>query len=123
MPDAQGAAKSPNPVDQVTQGMKTVSEALKAAGEKAVQGHQEIAQCAMRQAEENAAQLMETLKTMGSNQNPSEVGAAYTRFVTEAAQKNAKQLLEIGQLMARTSQETWGPVVQAMMSAAKTTGS
>lgn len=112
-------AQTFNPVDQVTQGMRTVTEAFQSAGQKAIAGHQEVAECAMKQAQENAGKLMETLKSMASNGDPSQIATAYAKFVTDAAQTNAKQLLELGQVMARTSQETWGPVVAAMTDAAK----
>ena len=115
-------ADNTNPVDQVTKGMQTVAEAFQAAGQKAVAGHQEIAECAMKQAQENASKLMDTLKSMASNRDPSQIANAYAKFVTDAAQNNAKQLMELGQVMARTSQETWGPVVAAMTDAAKRSG-
>ena len=113
------ASDASNPVAQMTESLKTVADAFQAAGHKAVSSQQEIAQCAMKQAQENASKLMETLKTMASNRDPSQIATAYSQFVTDAATTSAKQLMELGQMMARTSQETWGPVVAAITAAAK----
>jgi len=112
-------AKASNPVEQMTQSMRTVAEAFQTAGHKAVSSQQEITQCAMRQAQDNATKLMETLKSMASNRDPSKIATAYSHFVTDAAMTNARQLMELGQVMAKTSQETWGPVIAAMTAAAK----
>ena len=112
-------AKASNPVEQVTQSMQTVAAAFQTAGHKAVSGQQEITQCAMKQAQDNATKLMETLKSMASNRDPSKIANTYSQFVTDAAMTNARQLMELGQVMAKTSQETWGPVIAAMTAAAK----
>lgn len=115
----QDAQQSANPVGQLTKTMTAITDALKVAGEKASAGNQEIARAAMSQAQDNAGQLMETLKALVSQKDPTAVAAAYAKFVTESAQKHGQQLLEISQLMAQTSKDVWGTVVGALTKAAR----
>jgi hypothetical protein len=115
--DGNNAAGA-NPAEQITQTMQAVTQVLKTAGERAVAGNQELAQCAMKQAQQNVSDLFRTLQTMATSRDPAQITTLYTQFVTESAQKHAQQLQEIGQLMAKSSQEAWGPVVQALSTAA-----
>lgn len=110
---------SANSMAQLTQTMTAIADALKAAGEKAGAGHQEIAKLAMKQAQDNAAQLLSTLQALAGLQDPTSAATAYTRFLTESAQKNGQQLLEISKLMAQTSKDVWGPVFEGLMKAAQ----
>lgn len=110
-----------NPTDQVTQTMAAVAGVLKTAGENAAEGNRELAQCVMRQAEQNAKQLLQTLQTMAASRDPAAVTKLYADFVTMSAQTHAKQLLEVGQLMAQSSRQSWGPIAEAIMSASTKT--
>lgn len=106
-----------NPADQITQSLKSVTEALKAAGERVASSSQEVGLCAIRQAEQNSQQLFETLRAMAGTKNPREVTELYSRFVTESAKSHAAQLREIGEILARSSREAWSPVTDALAQA------
>ncbi|MDB5662972.1 MAG: hypothetical protein JWM38_904 [Sphingomonas bacterium] len=109
--DSTGAG---NPGDQITRSLKTVTEALKVAGERVATSSQEVGMCAIKQAEQNTQQLFDTLRQMAATKNPKEVTDLYTRFVTESAKSHAAQLREIGEIFARTSREAWAPVTDAL---------
>jgi hypothetical protein len=106
-----------NPAEQVTQSLKTVSDALKSAGERVASTSQEVGLCAIRQAEENTQKLFDTLRAMAGTSSPREVTELYTRFVSESAKSHAEQLREMGELFARTSREAWAPVTDALAKA------
>ena len=105
------------PSDQVTKSLQSVTETLKAAGERAAAASQEVGQCAIRQAEQNAARLFETLKGMASAKGPAEVSKLYMQFVSESAKKQAEQLREMGELLAKSGGKLWEPITSALASA------
>ncbi len=109
---ASGAGGSP--ADQLGQSLKTVTDALKSAGERVTSSSQELGQCAMRQAEQNFRTLFDTLRAMSATRSPAEVGELYTRFVSDSAKTHADQLREMGELLARSSREAWAPVTEAL---------
>jgi hypothetical protein len=91
-----GQSGTSNPAEQLTQSLKTVSEALKSAGERVASSSQEVGLCALRQAEQNSQALFDTLRAMAS------------------AKTQAEQLREMSELLARTSREAWAPVTDAL---------
>ena len=115
MADKLDASGSPS--DQFTTSLKSVTDAFKTAGEQAAAAGQDISQCAIRQAEQNAANLFDTLKVMASAKGPAEVTQLYTQFVSESAKKQADQLREMGELLARSGREAWEPVTSVLASA------
>jgi hypothetical protein len=109
-----GQSGTSNPAEQLTQSLKTVSEALKSAGERVASSSQEVGLCALRQAEQNSQALFDTLRAMAATTDPQEVGQLYTRFVSTSAKTQAEQLREMSELLARTSREAWAPVTDAL---------
>ena len=119
--DSSGGASNPwmgqaggSPADQLTQSLKTVSDALKSASERVASSSQEVGLCAIRQAEQNTRTLFDTLRAMAGTKNPREVGDLYTRFVSDSAKTHADQLREMGEVLARNSREAWAPVTDAL---------
>jgi hypothetical protein len=106
-----------NPADQITQSMKAVTDALKAAGERVASNSQEVGLCAIRQAEANSRQLFEALRAMAATKSPREVTELYTRFVSDSAKTHADQLREMGELLARTGRDAWTPITDALAQA------
>jgi len=113
----QGGANSATA--QFAKTMQAVTAALQSASQKAVAGNNELARRVMTQTEENMTQLLKTLEAAASSKSPTEVAGLYTRFLAESAQKHTKQLMEVGQLVAQASQQSWAPVAEAIMSASK----
>ena len=108
------------PFDQISRVVKQVSDALHEASTKTANSNRHITERVMQQAEDNARQLFDTLQTMASTRNPSDIARIYTDFLANSAQKHASQLLEIGQVLAKASRDTWGPVNEAIQAVATT---
>ena len=105
------------PIDQVKASLQSVTDALKAASESASARGQEVGLCAIKQAEQNATQMFETLRGMAAAKDPVKVSQLYTQFMSESAEKHAEQLREMGELLAKSSREAWQPVTSALASA------
>ena len=105
------------PLDQVKMSLQSVTDALKAASESASARGQEVGLCAIKQAEQNATQMFETLRGMAAAKDPVKVSQLYTQFMSESAEKHAEQLREMGELLAKSSREAWQPVTSALASA------
>ncbi len=114
---ADNSTLAGNPIDQVRTSLESVTDALKAATESTSARGQEVGLCAIKQAEQNAAQMFETLRVMASAKDPVEVSQLYTQFVSESAKRQAEQLRELGELLAKSSREAWEPVTSALASA------
>lgn len=109
-----GMGMGMNPADQVAQSWKSVSEALKSAGEQAAERNKEIGMCVIKQAEKNASQLFETLQAMTTVRSPSDMYQIYSKYLNESMSTHAEQLKEITEIMAKTSKEAWAPITSAM---------
>ena len=110
----QATGTAGNPSEQITQSLRTVSDAFKSASEKVAASSQEVGLCALKQAERNTQALFDTLRAMAATKSPKEVGELYTSFVSDSAKVHADQLREMGELLARTSREAWAPVTDAL---------
>ena len=113
------ATNGGNPVEQIRRTMEAINAALGVAGERVTQGNTQLAELAMRQAQENISQMMTALQAMAESRDPAAVAKLYTDFVSNSAATHAQQLKEIGRIMANSSRETWGPLASALMSAGK----
>lgn len=103
--------------EQLAETWQGVREALQEAAQRISAGGHEVGLCALKQAEQNSAQLFDTLRAMASTKNPTEVASLYSRFITESAQKHAEQLREMGEILAKSGRESWEPVADAIASA------
>jgi hypothetical protein len=103
--------------EQLAETWQDVREALQEAAQRISAGSHEVGLCALKQAEQNSAQLFDTLRAMASTKNPTEVASLYSRFITESAQQHAEQLREMGEILAKSGRESWEPVADAIASA------
>jgi hypothetical protein len=117
---AQDRESGQNPTaaaDQLTETWQSVRDALKQAAERISANSREVGLCALKQAEQNSAQLFDTLRAMASTKNPTEVSSLYSRFITESARQHAEQLREMGEILAKSGRESWEPVADAIAAA------
>ncbi|MGI4876455.1 MAG: phasin family protein [Janthinobacterium lividum] len=95
--------------------LKRVTDAIRTTGEKAVLGQQAIAECAFKQVKENFDALFGTMKTISVTINPVDAGGAYLRFLAEMSQKHMRHAAEIGELVARSSKNSWQPMADVLV--------
>jgi hypothetical protein len=106
-----------NPAEQVAQSWRSVSEALKAAGEQSAERNKEISLVVIKQAEKNAADLFNTLQAIAGARNPSDIYKLYSKYLSDSVSSHAEQLKEITEVLAKSGKDAWEPITRAVQQA------
>jgi hypothetical protein len=83
------------PFDQISRVVKQVSDALHEASTKTANSNRHITERVMQQAEDNARQLFDTLQTMASTRNPSDIARIYTDFLANRRRSTPVSFLKL----------------------------
>ena len=103
--------------EQIQQTMSAVTSALRAATERVQSGSQAVGLCAIKQAEQGAALMFNTLREMASTRDPSTIASLCSQYLTRSAEQNAQQLRELAEVLASQSRGSWEPLAEAIKSA------